>query len=435
MALGTVASSNTTRLDFKRQSAFGEVLSGATADGPIRFTSETLSSEQSTEISDELTGDAQISDSVRTDFQTGGAWNLEWSLSSFDEFVQATVMDEFGAGNDLTSITGDEISTSSDTLSVNATTGDFITTSTFSTTPLVGDFILTTGFTNAENNGWFRVSDSDATTCTIEGGTTALGGRLVTESGTTGRNIFLAVHNLTTGDVVANGQTLAYFTVERDFQAFSDAAEDFTVWRDSVITSFNLSVPVSGKITGSFNVLGSLEERDLTQVFTTPGATRTNSILNSISNVTEIAVWENPLDVTAARIVRSVEASSWDMTLNNNAGRNQVIGTFGAASMRAGSLECSGNIQAYFTSNSATRLEKFLDQDQISLSIGFIDAQSEASVVKGLLFFYPAVKLSTGTSSNPGRNQVIFEDLAWNAFKDGSLAKTVFIYKIDDTAT
>lgn len=441
-----VASSNTTGLRFFRQTAFGTLPTPAAEDGTeFRFTSESLATEQTTEVSDEISGDAQLLDSVRTDVSTGGTVNIEFSLQSFDALLHGLLMaaEKATSLNKLEDVAGELVQAASEVMTMVPGAGIAAATITvpvgWDVTPAAGDWILSTGWDDDENNGWFRVGETSATTITLEGyGNDAVWGSkdqpdLVSADADTQvgvPSLYRAYDNAASQqNVFENGITLAeaMFLVERDFSATVtvDAAR-YTRWKDMVPNSLSISVPVSGKITGSWGFVGTLESRDGTDYFdwTNAPTQSGNSVLNSINNVSQITVFENINGTDNAVIPVRLDASSFDMTLINNVARNQKIGTFGAASLRIGTFEASGNIQAYFggsadIQDSRDRIQAFLDQRRLGLLIGFVDTTSDA-VPHGLLFFFPAVKLSRGTSSNPGRNQVIFEELGFNAFKDAA---------------
>jgi hypothetical protein len=439
-----VASSNVTGLRFVRQTAgFGEVITPEATDGTqFRFTSESLATEQSTEVSDEISGDAQVLDSVRTDISTGGTVNLEWSLESFDAQLHALMMAAKVSAGYLEDAAGAEVD-DNQTNSIQFVPGAGVAAATIviggtpsGTAPAAGDWILVYGADDDPNNGWFRVGAYAANTITLEGygnddvfDTTKDQPDLVADTSAALGSVRIYVAQAAT-DRFVNGSTLdnSYFLIERDFSSTVTVAKArYTRWVNMVPNNFALSVPVSGKITGSFGYVGTVEARDGTRYFVWPGTptAHDNSVLNSITNVTQITAFLNINGATDNSVIPvRLDASSFDMTMTNNVERNQKIGTLGAASMRIGAFEASGNIQAYYggsasAQDSRDRIQAFLDQSRVGLAIGFVDTASD-STPHGLLFFFPAAKLSRGTSSNPGKNQVIFEELSFNAFKDAA---------------
>ena len=380
------------------QATFGAIpTSGTDKFDLLRFTSESLIPETETEISEEIESDNQIADSILTNLRASGSINIEWSVNTYNKLFIA-LLQASTAATPFPAVTA--IATAATTVSI---TGQAVSHGTaFAAAPTANQWVYMSGWANAQNNGFFKVAAAPAPSTTSF---TVLGSRLTNEG--TGPSI-----TITELGSITNGTTLTQFYIERHNNELA-AGEKVTSFPGMVPSQFQLNVPTAGKITGSFNFVGKREtvQPAGTKGDGSPTAKTTTPIMSSISNVTHVLIDHVPLEVTQV-----------GLDLNSNIAARQAVGILGAHSIRRGSIVPNGTVQLYLAERA--RVDAMVAQTPVHFAVCFFDGTN------GYVIELMKAKFTRANTTTPGRNQDVFEDLAFTAFKHGTELKSVRIARL-----
>lgn len=224
------AETGSARLAICEESTYGT--NPATGAKFLRITSESLKQTQQRTTSEEVTGNRNPRESIRTGINAEGGVEFEFSVNNFDLLIEGAMMADLPAAPSL--ITG--------TLTAVAATQKITSSGTPSLAGIVkGQWVRTSGFSNAANNGIFRAaSNSTSTELTLE-----TGSGITDEVGASGRNV-------QPSQLIRPGSTLHSYTLERQW---TDVGV-FEQFNGMVIESLDLSLAVEQTITGSVSFMG-----------------------------------------------------------------------------------------------------------------------------------------------------------------------------------
>lgn len=385
-----MADANLVALGYIAESTFGTT-PGTPSFVALRKTSESLQKAVQTTTSQEIRSDRQIADLIRTGINAEGEIGIELSYGEYDPFFEAALFADSTWSSPVTVCTIDT------NVSAAASDNSFNHTSAWASNPGQYEWIKVSGFTTAANNGFFKVLSVTGTKIIVEGGT------LVDEAA--GDEI-----TITQGGSVTNGTTFAHFAIEKDLVLSDNTTHRFQLFNGMTVDRLGLTVPTSGVVTGSLAFVGkdmtpSTSSADAGSGYT---ASQTNDVLNSIENVTVI---ENGVIAAATNV---------SLDLANNLRARLQIGTLGAVSMGAGTMNLTGSFQQYFASTDL--LDAFVNFTDRSLAYVFEDAAGN-----GYVFDVPSVKYSSGATNAGGINQDLIADLQWTARLDATESVTIRI--------
>lgn len=224
------AETSSARLAIAEESTYGT--NPATGAKFLRITSESLKQTQQRVTSEEVTGNRNPRESIRTGINAEGGVDFEFSVNNFDTLIEGAMMNDLPAAPTL--ITG--------SLQAVAATQKITSSGTPSLAGIVkGQWVRTSGFTNAANNGVFcAAAASTSTELTLE-----TGSGIVDEASASGRNV-------QPSQMIRPSNSLKSYTLERQWT-------DITVFEQfngMVVESLDLSLAVEQTITGSVSFMG-----------------------------------------------------------------------------------------------------------------------------------------------------------------------------------
>lgn len=387
-----MADANLVALGYIEESTFGTTPTTPSLVA-LRKTSESLQKAVQTTTSQEIRSDRQVSDIIRTGINAEGEIGIELSYGEYDPLIEA------GLFADSTWSSPVSVCTIDTNVSAAASDNSFNHTSAWSSNPGQYEWIKVSGFTTAGNNGFFKVLSVTGTKIVVEGGT------LVDEAA--GDEV-----TIVQGGSITNGTTFKHFTVEKDLVLSDNTTHRFQVFTGMTVDRLSVSVPTDGVVTGSIGFIG----KDMTPGTSTVDAgsgytaSQTNDILNSIDNVTVI---ENGALASATNV---------SFELANNLRARLQIGTLGAVSMGAGTMDLTGQFQQYFASTAV--LDAFANFSDRSLAYVFEDSSGQ-----GYVFDFPSVKYTTGATNAGGINQDLYADMQWTARLDATESITMRVVR------
>jgi len=276
-------------------------------------------------------------------------------------------------------------------------------------------------FYNAANNGWVRVRSVTTNTMLFDKSSSTM----VTDDGTdngsggTGQTIRI-FFGRTVQNKVGSDISRTTYQLERTLGAPDDASpsqiqSEYVV--GAVLNEFSISLPTSDKVTTECTFVGKDHE---TRTGATGVKSGTRPVLvsgeafNSSSHVTRIRM--SPVSQTNAYPTALFTfVMDGSVSINNNAERNQAVGTLGAFDCSAGTFDVSAEVTAYFTNVSA--MNSIRNNDDVTLDFTFVRDN------KGLVFDIPLLTLSNGMA-NVELNQPVRLPLAIEAAQATKVAST-----------
>lgn len=221
------AETSDARLAYSRESTYG-VNPGSGAKY-LRMTSESLQRRQGNTKSEEITGDRNPRQNIRTTIDAGGDFSFEFSANNFDDLLEDACMADFPA---MPSVIEASIEVDGDAQKFTAASG---------LGGLVkGQWIRTFGFTNPENNGLFQLAANSSET-EIQ---VLAGSGIVDESS--------ATRSIQPSAMLRPGSTLHSATYEKQFTDISK----YEAFVGMVVESLSLSMSREQVITGSVSLVG-----------------------------------------------------------------------------------------------------------------------------------------------------------------------------------
>ena len=375
-----------------------ETLFGVTDSGPApkmknyRFTGESLGQDTATVLSEEISGDRQVVDVLRTDINAVGDINWELSYGNNDDFFVAALMADSTWSAEV--VVDDGVAGT-----VTTSAGNLLTKSaTWDITPTVGEYVRIAGFVNAENNGIFRVEAATTTTLTVAPN--------VLSVETTVSNI--VIRQL--GKAV-NGKTLKSYSIEKEF---TDLSGIFEVNRGMVIGGMAMTIAAKQLITGSFSYMGKGQTSPSPTATVgdgSPTAAPTNAIMNAVDHVSMFM--ENKVSAAIMAV---------NLTYVNGLRPRAEVANLGPTAIALGTAQLSGNIEMYLKDSAL--IDKYLAMTETSLGWSILQAGN------GYAIDLPAIKFTNARRLAEGRNGDVIVRLDYSGKKQTTLANTLRLHKV-----
>lgn len=380
-----MSDSNRVQLAYVEESTFGEVESGGNLQ-VLRFTSESLHQETTTQPSNEIRDDRQVTDVKRTKIGASGAVNLELSYGSYDDLLQAALMS--GAWSSIVTETETTFSMAVSDNSVNDSASGFVTAG-----YAANQWAKISGFTTTANNGYFKI-------------VSVVAGKMVLSGGTVADEVAGDSVTIKMGAQIVNGTTCPSFNIEKKF---ADLSNKFAILTGMCLDQMSLNIAADAIINGTFNLLGKSEASAASSSGTGYDSANSNETLSAIDDVTSIL--ENQI---------SYDTTQLSLQLQNNLRDRIKVGSLGTISIGKGVLNLTGTIQAYF--EDSTVMDKYLNFTSSSLAIVIEDGSENAYIID-----LPQIKYTSGQRVAGGQNQDIIADMAFNAYRNSSEDVTIRI--------
>ncbi len=369
----------------------------------LRFTSESLQKTTEFVVSSEIRSDRQNADVIRTSIGAGGDLNFELSYATFDDYFRWALMSSEATPPGPEQVWSGLVVVAgplSDVAGVAAT--DEFTSVAFTAMPANNTWIKVSGFTGAGvivNNSIFKVLSQTASTSIV-----------VYQTGVIADDAAGEAITITGASQIVNGTTFWSHSLQKEYTDMSGPAifEDFT---SLSVNTWALNVPVDGIVTGTFGMIGKTSASSVTIYDAGADPANTNEVMAAVEDVLKIE-----------ELNAEYGSMAFTMNLNNNLRQRQEIGTLGAISVGAGSLDLTGNVQAYFKNVAA--MDRYLNFTSSNIAIIFQD-----SVGNNYVIDIPEVKYTDGKRVAGGRNTDIIADLSWTAKRDPTEGITIRMAK------
>jgi len=372
-----------------------EATFGATPPTPnmidLRHTGTGLILSKDTFQSAELRADRQISDFRHGNKRSQGDVNIELSFAEYDSFIEA------GLGGTWQSAT---LASATDIKCAKTANRIYTTTTTFTSLFEAGDVIYASGFTKTDgiNNQIYVISSVLATSLSL---------KTVPNAIATTETSVKAV-KLTRQPSVKAGVEKRSFTIEREFGDI-DKYGRFT---GCMVNTFSLSLKPNAIVTGTFNFVGKTAAYAGTALDSSPTSSQTGSPLDAFTG----KLYEN--DVEAGLI------TGIDLTLDNTANPNFVVGSPFASNVSLGRSNLTGTVTAYF--QNMDMLNKFVNETESSLEVYLGEGTHGSDSYR---IFIPRIKY--GSADNTANDEAPIEmRMDFQALLDSTLLTNIIITKI-----
>ena len=354
----------------------------------LRFTGESLNKNKTTETSNEIRADRQITDLIDTDSDASGDINFELSYAALDDFLPGALLaDDWEAQVTISEIDLEAVAADN---SYNSVTVDFTTEGLF-----VGMWVKPAGFSNADNNDYCQVV-SIATSKLIVSGST-----LINESGVTG--------TIVNGGMLRNGVTQHSYSIEKEF---ADIGQ-FASFAGMEVDTFSLDIASNAIVTGTMGFMGRTAGNGQATIGTgAPLEAPTNDVYNATSNMASIR--EAGVALSSATFFATAISTS----VANGLRGQKAVSVEGSVGIGKGRCEVTGSLSAYFVNE--VLLEKFLNNTATSLDYRLTDEAGNTYIVT-----MPEVKYSSATTDLSGIDADVLIPLDYQALRDPVLGFTI----------
>jgi len=385
-----MSDANRVQLSYVKESVFGQGKSGSRLQ-ILRHTGESLKQDTAAITSEELRADRQIADIIRTGVTVSGNIGFELSYGTFDDLLQALLCSN-GWSTEKKMSKKTTISAHAVDNSLHDSASGFVTAG------FVADqWIKISGFTITTNNGWRKIVSVDPDEMILSYG------NMTDEAA--GDQITIQM-----GARILNGVAApSSFNIERQYKDLGSNV--FSLFTGMCITSMSLEIPADAAIKGSLVFIGSREESKTSSLGIGYKTVSVTKIMTGANHVPKI--FENAAEIGLL---------SLSLNINNNLRSRLQVGTLGTVGVGTGSMEITGALSVYFSSNAL--FDKYLDQTKTSLVVAVQDGIGNGYVIE-----IPSVMITNGSRQAGGLNTDVVGDFEWQAFVDADEGISICIVR------
>lgn len=360
----TIATGIAKKVTYKKETTWGTAATGGAATGQsLRRVTSNLDLSKATYESKEIRPDYQIADfrhGVRT---VGGTLNGELSAGSYADFMASICRSSWAtaiapAAYATTVLTSAAVGDGS-TGTITRSSGSFITDG-FK----VGDVVRQAGWTTTGvpfngRNFWITTLTSTVMTGQFVDGT--LVPSKAAESG--GVTIFQAGRKVS---MATTGQVNDSYTIEHFFSDISQS-EVFVGCR---VSDMDIKLPATGMATIDISFMGKDMTTAGTAYFTSPTAATGTGVLAAVNG----ALYLNGAAVALI--------TGMNMKITGSLSTGEVVGSNTTPDVFVGAMRASGQLTAYFTSN--TMRDLFINETEVGVAAVFTAANTANADFIGL---------------------------------------------------
>lgn len=390
-----MADSSQQQISYQQEISLGEIDDSSPFHG-LRFTGGSFPHSTETSRSEEVRPDGQRAGTIRTNVTAAPSVNIEFSPRTFDDLLEGVMRDEW---SDSLSLTGSDISTTDN----NDGTGSIESTEIDFSSVEPRQWVHVSGFSEDGVDGWYKVLEVNDESLTVAPAPSEAS---------------------TSSEVTIEGQYLRNGTKSMSYalmRTFGDIDDKYEVIKGCRANQFDLSIESGSIVTGSISFEGLrkelMEEHPGTETEDAPGT----EVFNAVDHVKAVLTSHDgemaPVDA---------DVMSANIALDQNARRQNAIGTLGAAGIEHGSLDATGSISLYLTADSWKYLESYVDFEKFGLAIAF--SMPDGSYV----FEFPRIALTEEPGNVPGPDDDVMLEFDFSAEPGEEYDKTVQIVKAVD---
>ncbi|AWJ93844.1 hypothetical protein Sp245p_28915 (plasmid) [Azospirillum baldaniorum] len=366
----------------------------------LRLTQESLDEGYETVVSQEISADGNIIDTIPVRAGSQGSVEGELSIGTYDDFMESALQGDWSAAINRTG-TDLSITASSKTLTAGSTSFSGIA---------AGDWVKLSGFATAANNGIFHVASATANTLGFD---RALEGTLALVDEAAGASVSIRMQKLT------NARTRHFYSIEKEF---SDIGQ-FRVFRGMEVDTMALTFNVGEVLTTQFGFIGMSSDAGTTTFGT--GAhigSSTAPVLSPVANTGPFAIDGAPY-----------QNGILSMTLNvsNGLRAQESIGSLYPVGVGRDRVNVSGQMEFYFADN--TIYSKFKTRTPMSVTFYVTegvaaDGTADPSLGSTYVFELPKVKVTSNPTNLEGLGNDVISQCDVQALKS-DFGYTMAVFK------
>lgn len=367
-------------------------------------TSEDLTLDRSTVVSNALRGDYVKPQVIETDRAGSGSISFEFAYEALNAFIEGALRTD--VTSDVTTGPTSIAAVDADNTFTRAA-GSFV-----SDGWVVGMSGKSSGFATAANNGYFVVTAVAATTLTIEGldlADEAAGGD----------------ESLANDGFFKNGTTMKSYTLERHF---TDLTNTFINHPGHRVASISWSAQAGQIVTGSVSFSGQapsgIETATAGSGAYSANAADGREFMNGVAHVTGIFVGSTN-DPGATAVTYCV--SQIDLNIGSPVRPISCLGTLGPVAIGGNSFEVTGSLRVYLDDSSKALWTDFVNYTQKSLWFRMVDTAGNATC-----FYLPQVQLTASDGPNTsGPDSDVMANFSFTAEYNTAAGMLIGITNID----
>ena len=375
-----MSDANLTIIRYVAEVTWGEVPAGPPKFTDLRETSETFKGDKTTETSDEIDEDRNITEIIETGIGASGDLNFALSYASYEDFMLALLM--AAAWSTPVAVLA------SGAVTVVALAGTFTIGTAWDADPAAAEWIRWEGFTEGGNNGYFKIDTATSSVITVLNKDD-----LVDEVAGSGISAV-------TGKQAVNGVERYSFAFEREH---TDLVNVFDLLRGMMVDGMSWDIPARGKLTGSFSFLGRDEQPTAaTAGDGAPNAKNTNPIISSGNDIQAINI-----DHSAVCVMTGT------LDFVNSLREVLCAGTIAPNSLGLGRFITTGDLELLFTDNA--QKTKFANHTDSGLALVIED-----SLGNGIVLEVPSYQMTDDETNAEGVDTELSERISIEAHKDST---------------
>lgn len=271
----------------------------------------------------------------------------------------------------------------------------------------IGDGSAGNSFATSGVNGWARVSAVAANRLSFD----VVPAGFVADAGT-GKTIRAFF-----GDRLRNGSSKVASTFERQFQDHSPVSYEYETGAFCDTLTIAMATKSIIKVDRTYKA-GVVSITGTRAAGATDIAAPTNDVMNTSSNVGDLAI--NGTTIAGPNFV-----TSYSIAMNNNLDYQDAIGSIGAAGVRNGEYNVSGDLAMYF--GSLLYYQYVINNTAFGLNSRVTDGSANKQTY---VFDTPAVEFASGEPQVDGKNQSVMLNTKYQAKLHATLGYTLGINRL-----
>lgn len=379
-----LAETSSARVAYSEESSYG--VNPATGAKFLRIKSESLKQTQQRTTSEEVTGDRNPRESIRTGINAEGGIEFEFSANNFDDIIEGAFMNDLPSAPAL--ITG--------SLAAVASTQKITSSGTPSLAGIAkGQWVRLAGFTDPANNGIFQAASASTST---ELELIALSG-IVDEASASGRKV-------QPSQMIRPSNSLKSYQIERQWLGGVSIYERFS---GMVIESLDLNIAKEAVITGSISLTGQDMAAPTSSsgmgTIAAAGTEQIASAVDSFRNVREGALSSDSTE-------RTVELS---LSMKNGTRLKKDAASATPFAVGLGVIELTGKWKIYLSVKAL--IDKYRNNTVTPLSFRI---NGPTSTSPDYVITLPKVRFTDVMDNITGNSDDGYADISWQAETDSN---------------
>jgi len=387
-----MANSSQQQVAYQEETALGKIKSDAPFTR-LRATGGSFPHATDTARSEEVRPDGQRAGTIRTNVSATPSLNIEFSPTTFDDLIRGIMRSQWSDMIELVASDVEAVDDGDGTGKLESSEIDFSDVTERS-------WVHVDGFSEPGANGWYKVVEASESALTVAP---------APKAAAAGDEVTIR------GSYIRNGVDSNSYALMR---TFGDLPGKYEVIKGCRVNQFDLSIESGSIVTGSISFEGLRKElmsdHPSTETEDAPGT----EVYNAVDHVRAVLV-----DDEGQMAPLEADVMSVAIALDQQARRQNAVGTLGAAGIEHGSLDATGSISLYLTADSWRYLESYVDFKKFGIALAFDQPDG------GYVFEFPRVALTSEPGNMPGADDDVMLEFDFSAEPGETYDRTVQIVR------